>query len=108
MSVEKEVIKGQVKIIQKDKQNRILQEWIVGTTTTPTRYGWETAYDTPIYCDENTTIQTYDPNSKVETFESELEELLNRYCFINETILPNRDLAKYIFQYILTFLKMFK
>jgi hypothetical protein len=56
--------------------------------------------------EENTSIETYNPKSVVKTFEIELEELLNKYCFINETTLPNKILAKHIFEYILLSVKL--
>ena len=98
-------IKGQVKVIKRDKQNRIISEELIGYTNTPTHYGWLTTYDTPINCDEYTSIQIYDPNSKTQTFQSELEELLDRYCFINETNIPNQVLAEHVFKYIRLYLE---
>lgn len=41
----------------------------------------------------------------VETFETELEKLLDKYVFINETNIPNQILAKHVFDYIQLFLK---
>ena len=105
MSVEDSPIRGQVKIVKRDKQNRVTQVEIVGTSTVFKYGGWQTTYDRPIYCDNNTSIQIYNPESRVETFESELEELLNRYCFINETNIPNKILAEHLFKYIKVYLE---
>lgn len=91
-----------VKVIKRDKQNKIISEELVGCTIIDNIL----TYDTPIFCDNNTSIETYDPNSKVQTFESELTELLNKYCFINETNIPNQILAEHIFKYIRLYLEI--